>query len=116
MVCWPRGVEDSISQEFTEKFYRALVRNSTLSTRNYKSAFMIAVGDMQKSQLLKKNQQNFRKKVFASCCEVQCICMPSASERGKTFSPDLSENVVQFLSEDGDSAKMWLCGTSREIQ
>jgi hypothetical protein len=116
VVCWPRKVEDSISQEFTEKFYRALVRNSTLSTRNYKSALMIAVGDMKNSQRTNRKQQNFRKKACPSCCQISCICRNeiSASDAGrkKTFSPDFRENVVQFLSEDGDSEETWLGGTS----
>jgi hypothetical protein len=96
VVCWPGDVNDSISLEFTEKFYRALLRNSTLSTRNYKMAFKIAVEDMKNSQRTNRTQQN-----------------------GSRAKRDLvrlqpSINVVQFLSEDGDSEEMWLGGTSSE--
>ena len=97
VICWHKDVADEISMEFTEQFYRALLKDSTLSLRNYKLAFFAATGAMQKSKrtgptVLMSNGATVLKAV-----------------RGKGGGIVKSmKNCVSFLSDDGDSEPVWL--------
>ena len=102
VICWHEDVHDEISQEFSEKFYRALVRHSTVSTRNYKMAFMDATNEMQNAPRENSSQQSAE---------------TAASGRvrgggGRPVKHVRRLNVVQFLSEDGDSLPICLARTS----
>ena len=106
VVCWHEKVGDEIAQEFTEKFYRALVRNSTVSSRDYRMAFMDATNEMQNSQRANSSQQTANSSL-QTAASLQLAYLPAAASgtfRGMGGRPFLSRiNVVQFLSEDGDS-------------
>jgi hypothetical protein len=99
VVCWHEKVVDEIAQEFTEKFYRALVRNSTVSSRDYRMAFMDAANELQNSQRANSSH------LPANSSLQTAVSGTVRGMGGRKFVDDglVCVGVVQFLSEDGDS-------------
>jgi hypothetical protein len=97
VVCWHEKVGDEIAQEFTEKFYRALVRNSTVSARDYRMAFMDTANELQNSQRANSSH------LPANSSLQTTVSGTVRGMGGKRFDGLVRVGVVQFLSEDGDS-------------
>jgi len=78
VVCWHEEVGDEITQEFTDKFYRALVRNSTVSSRDYRVAFVDAANEMQNSQRTNGSQQPAISSL-QTAASLPMACLPTAA-------------------------------------
>ena len=99
VICWHQDVYDDIASEFIEKFYRALVRNSTVSSRDYRMAFMDAANELQNSQRANSSH------LPANSSLQTAVSGTVRGMGGRKFVDDglVCVGVVQFLSEDGDS-------------
>lgn len=106
VVCWRTPVQDETAREMCEHFYRALMRQSVRGCRDeppkrdYRMAFDAAMETMRKYSYVY---------TIGAARPPAAGAKPGAT-RGKVV-PWKSEDVIQFLSKDGDSEPIYLWPT-----
>ena len=105
ILCWKTDVDDEIAREFTQEFYSALLQDDT---RNYKIAFLVATGVMQSSKRSPTQSASFSTSA-AGAAQVTAQFIRGGGG-GKIIR---TKNVIQFLSQDGDSESIHLLPQDR---
>jgi len=114
VLCWRTPVKDETAKELCEHFYRALIENQS-GAREYKQAFLAATNAVRSTAhtggaaCLHRGAED----VAAGICMLHGSNTRSVgpegggSSRGKVL-PWFQQDVVLFLSKDGDSDPIYL--------
>jgi hypothetical protein len=138
VLCWTTPVQDETARELCELFFRALVEDAS-GARDYKRAFFAATDALRlgsctggaahlprgEEAMDDRHLQGHRRSVTrnpsedAEKMEVdEMAAWPlgmGESSRGVPVRACHQEDVVQFLSQDGDSAPVYLWRERREV-
>ncbi len=94
VLCWQTPVRDETARELCERFFRPLVEKKQAGKRDYKAAFAAAMNEMR--PLSHTHGEKEPQSVGAR-----------GGQRGM-LQPWHMEDVVLFLSDDGDSEPIYL--------
>jgi len=114
VLCWRTTVQDETAKELCQHFYRALVENAS-GTRDYTRAFFAATDAVRSSahtggtaNLPRGAEDVTNSKSVLHSSNTRSISPDGgAPSRGKVL-PWLQQDVVLFLSKDGDSEPVYL--------
>ena len=119
VICWKTSVHDETAKKFCKLFYRSLSNDSS-GKRDYRVAFLAATNDLRLSAhtggtRTKSRGDAFDEDVVASTSPLHCgntrslglVEAGGSSRRGPVRTWHV-EDVVLFLSNDGDSDPIYL--------
>jgi len=118
VICWRTQVQDETAKELCERFYRALVENAS-GLRDYRRAFLVAADGMQSSRhtggvvyrppgALDMNDRHDKSLLSGNVPSSTSRVVGGSNRQGPVLL-EHQEDVVLFLSNDGDSRPIYLC-------
>eukprot|EP00277_Geminigera_cryophila_P013459 CAMPEP_0179444644 /NCGR_PEP_ID=MMETSP0799-20121207/28080_1 /TAXON_ID=46947 /ORGANISM="Geminigera cryophila, Strain CCMP2564" /LENGTH=1038 /DNA_ID=CAMNT_0021231873 /DNA_START=47 /DNA_END=3165 /DNA_ORIENTATION=+ len=119
VICWRTPVQDETAKEVCERFYRALVEN-TSGLRNYQLAFLAATDGFLSSAHTSGAAQRLRGALASDGCHSKTVlsgnirsnttssCSPAEGGSSLGSVPWLQIDVILFLSQDCESVSIHL--------